>query len=150
MNIFNYSLTCLAVAFVYYLSASLGLSLAFEQANTSHIWLPTGISIAAVLYFGYKVWPAIFIGALLINITAGSALSLATPIAIGSTLEALIAGCLLLRYTSRYPFEQITNTTLFVLILSLSTLINSAIAIGSLFLHHIVTIENSFLLWRTW
>src|SRR5687768_5897980 len=64
----------LLVLFVtYYLSGKFGLSLAFVHSNATAVWPPTGLALAALLVGGLRLWPAVFVGAFLVNIsTAGS------------------------------------------------------------------------------
>ena len=100
-------LTCSLVTLVYFLSAKLGLAMAFEQANTSPVWPPTGFAIAALLYFGLKAWPAIFVGALITNLLTGVSIPVAMGIAIGNSLEGVVASYLILRFTARIPFDEI-------------------------------------------
>src|SRR5687768_6611953 len=87
----------LLLAVVYFAAAKLGLSLASLHKNVTPVWPPTGIAIGALLIFGRRLWPGIFIGALAVNalteIPFGSALGIAT----GNTLEALAAWWLLHR-----------------------------------------------------
>ena len=60
----------------YVLAGKLGLSLAIVHPSASAVWAPTGIALAALLGLGYRVWPGIFIGAFLVNVTtAGSILT---------------------------------------------------------------------------
>src|SRR6266496_6716035 len=44
----------LALLAIYFLSAKLGLSLAFVNASATAVWPPTGIALAAVLVLGYR------------------------------------------------------------------------------------------------
>jgi len=64
----------------------LGLKLAFLNASASAVWPCTGIALAAFLILGYRVWPAILIGAFLVNLTtAGSvATSIRRPLQFAS------------------------------------------------------------------
>ena len=55
------------LAMLYFLGAKLGLSLSFGQPGASPVWPPAGLSVAAVLLLGYRVWPGILLGALLAN-----------------------------------------------------------------------------------
>ena len=75
----------LLVATVYFAGAELGLSLATLHQNVTPVWPPTGIAIAALLIFGGRVWPGVFIGALAANlptsISVVSAVSIATVLA---------------------------------------------------------------------
>ena len=49
-------------ALLYFGAARLGLLLAFEDSNASPVWPPSGIAFAAVLLYGYRLWPAILAG----------------------------------------------------------------------------------------
>src|SRR5262245_51384392 len=83
------------VGLAYFVLAALGLRLASINPSVTPIWPPTGLAIAAVLLWGNRVAPAIFIGAFLVNqLTAGSILA-SLAIASGNTLEAVIAGYLI-------------------------------------------------------
>jgi signal transduction histidine kinase/integral membrane sensor domain MASE1 len=90
-----------AIAAAYFVSARLGFTLAFVAEQVTTVWPPTGIALAAVVIFGYRVWPGILAGALLANLTANETLPVAAVIAAGNTLEAL-AGAWLLRRVARF------------------------------------------------
>ena len=67
-----------AIALVYFALAKLGLTLASINPSTSPIWPPSGFALAAVLLWGVRVWPAIFVAAFVVNVmTTGSARHLA-------------------------------------------------------------------------
>src|SRR6266567_4683365 len=77
-----------AVGAVYFGAAKLGLSLAFLNISVSPVWPPTGIAIAAVLWLGYRISPAILLGAFLANLATvepvATAVATAGGIAIGN------------------------------------------------------------------
>src|SRR5260370_10549392 len=107
----------LGLAVVYFIVGKLGLSLAFLNASASAVWPCTGIALAALLIFGYRVWPAIFVGAFLANFsTAGTALTAAT-IAAGNSLEAVVGCYLVTRFAGgRHAFQRSQNIFKFVLL----------------------------------
>lgn len=74
---------------VYFIAGMLGLTLAFLNASASAVWPPSGIALAALLLLGYRVWPAIFLGAFLVNFTTAGNFPTSLGIAAGNTLEAL-------------------------------------------------------------
>jgi len=134
-------ISTLVVAAVYFISARLSLFLAFEHTNASPIWPPTGIALAAVLMFGYRITPGIFAGACLANILTlnGMGLSLSASIiaasttALGSSLEVL-AGVLMIRRFNgdKYPFDDIKNILIFIIFGALlSTMISATIGATS-------------------
>jgi signal transduction histidine kinase len=86
----------LGLAIVYFLAAKFGLSLAFVAEQVSAVWPPTGIALAVLLCYGHRLWPGIFLGAFLANLSANAPPVVALAIATGNTLEAL-AGVWMLR-----------------------------------------------------
>jgi diguanylate cyclase (GGDEF)-like protein/PAS domain S-box-containing protein len=86
---------------VYFTAAKFGLSMAATHKSVSLVWPPTGIALAAVLLFGYRIWPGIALGAFLANASTGVGLAVSAAIATGNTLEAL-AGAYLLRRLTRF------------------------------------------------
>ena len=78
------------LAGVYFAAGKLGLRLAFEHASATAVWPPTGIALAAMLLFGYRMWPAIFVGAFLVNATTAGSVWTSLGIAAGNTLEGLL------------------------------------------------------------
>jgi len=81
-------LQTLAVFAVYVLSGKLGLAFAFVHANATPVWPPAGIALAALLLFGVRVWPAIFVGAFVVNVTTAGSVGTSLGISVGNTLEA--------------------------------------------------------------
>ena len=71
-----------AVAFVYFGAARLGLSLAFATQQVTAVWPPTGIALVALFVLGVRVWPGVFLAAVLVNATAKS--SPAFPYSLGT------------------------------------------------------------------
>jgi signal transduction histidine kinase len=90
-----YLLKLASLALVYHLAARLGLKMAYVQINTSPVWPPTGIALAALLLFGYNLWPGISLGVLVGSLLTGAPVGVAVGMALGNTLEALVgAYCL--------------------------------------------------------
>src|SRR5437879_4222469 len=81
---------------VYFLAGKFGLSLAFVHASASAVWPPTGIALAATLLLGYRVWPALFLGAFLVNVTTAGSVWTSLGIRSGHTLGGLLGRFLLL------------------------------------------------------
>lgn len=61
-----------AIIVAYYTGTRLGQLLILEPNLASPVWPPTGIAIATTLRWGYRVGPAIFIGALISSKLDGS------------------------------------------------------------------------------
>lgn len=144
------ALQCIILTAIYYIFATLGLALAFEQDNISPVWPPTGIALAALLTFGYRIWPGVFLGALLTNFSADAPPIVAGCIATGNTLEALSAAYLINRFANKMPFTNIIHTALFIVIVAVSTMISASIGVSTLFLNGIISSHNITSLWETW
>src|SRR5437867_1227216 len=87
----------LGLAAIYLLAGKLGLLLAFVHASATAVWPPTGIALAAFLLLGYRVWPGIFLGAFLVNLTTAGSVATTLGIATGNTLEGLAGAYLVNR-----------------------------------------------------
>src|SRR5262245_12474444 len=101
-----------ALAAINFAAGKLALLLAIPPGYATAIWPPSGIALAALLLFGARLWPGVWIGSFLINLTASldptSASSIARSVAIaggigaGSTLQAF-AGVYLVRRLAGFP-----------------------------------------------
>src|SRR5712664_2943433 len=95
-----------ALAWVYFVAGKIGLRLAFVHASATAVWPPTGIALAALLLLGYRVWPGIFLGAFLVNVTTEGTIATSLGIAVGNTLEGLTGAYLVNRFArGREAFE---------------------------------------------
>jgi integral membrane sensor domain MASE1 len=74
------------LAVIYFIVGKFGLMLASLHASASPVWPSAGIALAAIVLFGYRVWPAIFVGAFLVNVTTAGNVATSFAIAIGNTL----------------------------------------------------------------
>lgn len=88
------------LAAVYFVAGKLGLRLAFVNASATPVWPSAGIGLAALLVLGYRVWPAILLGAFFVNITTAGSVASSAAIAIGNTLEGLVGAYLVNRYAN--------------------------------------------------
>ena len=79
----------------YLVCGKLGLSVPFTDWNVSPVWPPAGIALAAVLIWGFRVWPGIALGAFCVNFFSPIPHGAAFGITIGNTSSALVAGYLL-------------------------------------------------------
>ena len=91
------------LAVVYFGAARLGLHYASIGQSVSLVWPPTGIAFAALTLLGYRYWPGVALGAFLANAATPVALLAAAGIALGNTLEALVAAHLLRRAAGPRP-----------------------------------------------
>lgn len=106
-----YLVTVAALAAVYYVAGKLALMFATIHASASPVWPPTGMALAAFLLLGRYVWPGVFLGALLVNLTTEGTAATSLGIAAGNTLEGLIGAVLVIASpagASRRPARPIS------------------------------------------
>src|SRR5262245_20055263 len=139
------------VGFAYFVLADLGLRLASINPSVTPIWPPTGLAIAAVLLWGNRVAPAIFIGAFLVNqLTAGSILA-SLAIASGNTLEALVAVYLVRLWgEGEQVFDTPNGVTKFALVSFAATSVSATIGTSSLTLGGHAEMSSFLSVWLTW
>lgn len=66
----------IGVTLVYFVTGLIGLEFGVVRPDTIPVWLPAGVGLAGLVIFGYKVWPGIFIGSLLLNLFSSSSVVL--------------------------------------------------------------------------
>ena len=139
------------VGIAYFALACLGLRLASINPSATPIWPPTGLAIAAILLWGNRIAPAIFIAAFLINqLTAGSIFT-SLAIAGGNTLEAVIAGYLVRHWAEgEQVFDTPTGIAKFTLISLAATLVSATIGVSSLTVAGYAEVSSFMSVWLTW
>ena len=140
------------LAAIYFCAGKLGLSLAYVHASASAVWPPTGIAFAALLLWGYRLWPGIFLGAFLVNITTQGSVATTLAIAAGNTLEALLGTWAIHRFANGVKaFERARNTfRLVVLAPILSTVVSATLGVTSLALGGFAQWNRYPAVWLTW
>ena len=94
-----WELVCVLVA--YLVAGEIGLAVPFTSGNVSPLWPPAGVALAAMVILGYRVWPAVALGAFLVNFFTGIPHLAAAGIALGNTVGPL-CGAWLLRQLPRF------------------------------------------------
>jgi len=103
----------LGLAAVYFFLGRLGLSFATVGKSVTLVWPGTGISLVALLLFGFRLWPGVALGAFLVNALTGDVpLPSAVGIAVGNTLEAVVGVYLLKRAGFRSSLERVRDVAM--------------------------------------
>lgn len=105
-----------ALGLCYFGAAKIGLGLPIAHGVVTPVWIPTGLSIAAIVLLGSGVWPAITVGAFVANATSGVEPQVAGMIAVGNTAEAVVAGYLLRHVGFRPSLGRIRDVFALVLL----------------------------------
>src|SRR5437899_8253281 len=141
-----------AVAIVYFVAGKLGLKLAFVHPSATAVWAPTGLALAGFLLLGYRIWPGIFLGALLVNLTTAGSFFVCSGIATGNTLEGLLGAYLLNRFAEgKKAFDSPQGILAFVLLGALfSTTVSATLGVTSLSLGGTAPWSSYGAIWLTW
>lgn len=148
----RYAVALILLAGVYAGAARSGLLLDAISGFATLVWAPTGIAIAALLLVGYRLWPAIFVGAFIANLWTGASLLAALGIACGNTLEAVAATAILRRMPGfRLGLDRLEDVGSFIVLAAgLCTAISATIGVSTLFLTGTVTTSQLAITWRAW
>jgi signal transduction histidine kinase len=118
---------------IYVATAWLGLRMDAVAGFATLVWPPTGISLAALLLFGRRLWPGVFLGALCANLLAGAALPVALGIAAGNAGEALVGSWLLSDVAGFHTrLERVRDVVYLLLAGAVSTALSAGVGVLSL------------------
>ncbi len=152
----------LALALAYFVTGKLGAILAIDPGYATTIWPPSGIALAGILLFGYRAWPGVLAGSVLVNLhtsLAGSSpAEIAVPVSIVFIIGAAAAsqaviGAYLVRRFGHFPNHLTSDKEVIFFMLFggvLSTLINPTIAVATLNIFERVSHEDLIVNWLTW
>ncbi len=146
-----YFLKVLTLAVVYHLAARLGLNMAYVQINTSPVWPPTGIALAALLLFGYDLWPGISLGVFFGSLLNGAQFDLALGMALGNTLEAMFGAFCLKRFVGFHnAIDRVRDVIGLVSFSIISTTVGATVGTTALMLTVLGESQSFPTIWLTW
>jgi PAS domain S-box-containing protein len=137
---------------LYFAVGKLGLALAYVHTNASAVWPPTGVALAALLVFGMRVWPAILVGAFLVNLTTAGTIATSAAIAVGNTLESVTGAYLVVRFAGgTRAFDSVRGILKFtVLAAVVATTISATAGTSTLVLAGLAQKSDYGSIWLTW
>lgn len=126
-----------AIAFIaYFIAGRLGQATTnIRSSNLGPVWPAYGVAVAAILLYGYRIWPAVASAAFLIALLSPESYLTALGQSTGSTVAAL-TGCFLLRRFANFDnsISRLRDALALVLLGGLASAAVSA-SIGTLVLH---------------
>jgi PAS domain S-box-containing protein len=147
---------------LYILAGKLGLLLAIPPGYSTITWPPAGIAVGLMLVGGSRLWPGVLLGSFVLNafpaawapghdIDAQKAW-LALVIASGSTLQALAARALIVRFQGLpLRFSRVSELVkLFALAGPCACLVSSTIGVTALFLSGAIGVQQIADNWLVW
>ena len=147
----HYCFELVAIGAIYFVLAKIGLVLASIHASATPIWPPTGLALAAVLLRGYRVAPAILLGAFAANVTTAGTITTSAVISVGNMLEALSGAWLVNRWSGGCDtFVKPDDVVRFALVSLLATTLSPTIGVVSLAFAGLAQWSNFGAIWLTW
>jgi two-component sensor histidine kinase len=148
----GYALEFAVVAAVYVAVAKLSLTLASIHPSATPIWPTTGYALAATLLRGYRVAPAIFLGAVIANATTDGSFATSVGIATGNMLESLVGAYCIRRWSGGLStFDTPANVAKFAALGCVpATMISATLGVGSLSLAGYAAWGDFLPIWTTW
>jgi integral membrane sensor domain MASE1 len=144
-------LVLLLVFSIYVATGLFGLKFAPVSGFATLVWPPTGIAIAALWLTRSRVWPAIFQGAFTVNAVSGAGIPTALLIALGNTLEAVVAVALLRRWGFDPAFSRLRDVFSYLLSAGLlATTISATLGLLALHLEGAIPRQRAQATWLSW
>jgi PAS domain S-box-containing protein len=153
LSLFFGFLRILAVVGMYFLTASFGFLLALPPGNVTILWPPSGLSLAAVLAWGWPMGIGVFLGSFLVNLgtmSGPSAPVVAVFIALGSTLQSWLAAWIIRRFVGALPPVTVKGVLRVLGITVVTTLVAPLVGVTALSLAKVADWTNFFGLASAW
>lgn len=140
------------VAVIYFAAGKIALRVAFLNPSASAVWPPTGIALASLLMFGFYAWPAVLIGAFVVNLTTAGNVATSLGIAAGNTLEAIAGAWLAGRFSNgSRAFDRPQDLHRYLFLVGLvSTAVSPSIGVTTLCLGGLTRWTDYGAVWLTW
>lgn len=136
---------------IYFILGKAGLEFASINPSVSAIWPPTGFAIAVLLLTGVRMWPVILVGSFFVNLTTSGMLLSSAGIAVGNSLEAIIAVWCINRFANGTKvFERPMDVVTFAFVSGIAAAISAAIGVGMLITTGLLQSSLAHQVWLTW
>jgi PAS domain S-box-containing protein len=149
----RYALRFVCVCGAYIVTARAGLAMEAIGGVATTVWPPSGIALGALLLGGNALWPAVCVGAFVANLSTGVPAATAVGIALGNTLEALLAAFLVRRFGGmrEAAFGSLRQTLALVVLAALaSTAVAATVGVTSAWLGSMIRADAFGTVWWNW
>jgi signal transduction histidine kinase/integral membrane sensor domain MASE1 len=152
----------LVLSVAYYIAGKLSLLLAIPPGYTAPVWPAAGIALVGILQFGYRVWPGILIGVIMINLGIASAghdanallqpMLLGGSVGMGAAAQALVGVFLVRRYAGfPNPLVNGRQVVSFVLLAGpAACLISATWGVANLYFTGVIEYPSVLPNWVAW
>jgi signal transduction histidine kinase/integral membrane sensor domain MASE1 len=135
---------------LYVAAGRLGLMMALSIRQISPVWPPTGLALFALFVGGRRLWPAVLVGAFLVNLPAGESVPTALTIAAGNTLEAVAGATLLRRFRFDHALERLRDVFSLLLAAGAATAISATVGVLGLWMGGLLSPGELVRGWWVW
>jgi diguanylate cyclase (GGDEF)-like protein len=141
-----------ALVFAYVVTGHLGLQLAYAHPAVSLVWPPAGFALGAVLVLGYRMWPAVLIGAVVLYSATIGPEPAVLAMAAGNTLECVLCAYLINRFGGgRHALQTPRNSFRFAGLTALSAAtVSASIGTLTLVMSGLAPLHESRAIWVSW
>jgi len=152
----------LLIAIAYFSGGVIGDLLAIEPSNSSPVWPSSGIALAALLIYGWRILPGLVVGIFCtqIYVSFGGEISTAIETALGflaikafaSSAQAILAMLLIQHFVGRHDKLLDLSKILFFFFYGalVSCVVAPTICIGVFYLQGILAADDCLFAWLTW
>jgi len=150
-GLFSYAAQIGVLAIVYFAVAKISLLLAIPPGYATAVWPPSGLAVAAVLLFGNRIWPGVWLGAAAANLTVHASGVAALLIGTGNALEAL-AAAVLIRHLIGVPhrFESGEDVFKFVAVVAVASTVAATLGVSAIAITGATGLADFATNWWTW
>jgi signal transduction histidine kinase/CheY-like chemotaxis protein len=140
------------ITILYFALAKASLAFASINPSATPVWPPTGLALGLALVRGYRVVPAIFVGAFTVNLTIAWSPATSFSIATGNSLEAFLGAFILNKWLAGpSAFESPLGIAKFALVVAgVATPISATIGVLSLAAAGLAQSSSVPAVWATW
>ncbi len=152
----------LLLAISYFLTASIGLSLATVPGYATIVWPASGIALGWILLFGWRLLAGVVLGSFIVNVMNAAnhahigllevGRTVPLLIAMGAALQAWVGSQLIRRYVPNLSAFEAPRTVIRTLVLGgfIATLISATWGVSTLYFFGIVNGDLWLKNWLTW
>ena len=148
---YRYIWTLTVVFLAYVVGAWIGAATRPPGVFAAMIWPSTGIALAALFIYGYRVWPAVALAAFVACIFGGVGIIGAFFIAVGNTVEPLIGVYALKEYVKfDPPTPRLRDNAGLAIVALVVPVISATVALIGLWINGSVPTGMAGETWGTW
>ncbi|MBF0589995.1 MAG: CHASE domain-containing protein, partial [Magnetococcales bacterium] len=157
----SYARRILILSITYLVAGKAGLALAIPPGYATAIFPASGVALAALLLWGWRLWPGVLLGSLVLNlwvtlaggqILTPTALTISMGIASGAVLQALFGQWMIRRFVGFPSALDLEAEVIRFLLLGgvLSCLVSATVGVLTLWTNGAVAEGNVLFSWWTW